>query len=1303
MAKRRIVLTTIFTVICFAFMTVTSFAADNAVTVKNSADFMKVWKQIEKNYADDYDAVQNTTIKLDGNIDINDELSMALNGSKGLKVNLDLNGYALRGIAESPDYLFDIGKNLNLVIQDSSASQSGQVFILCKDGGTGSYDAVFRIADGGQLTLESGTFKGNEDTTCGMVQIDENGLFTMNGGTICDNRCSIIRHAVSWDECGSAVDIDDGKFVMNGGVIRDNTQWNDGAAVVVDTNNSNDVEGDFGFEMRGGLITNNTTCENGAGGVFIDDGRASFTGGVIKGNAVAPDMMGYLDVDNDATDILIDTGAESCYFGGDFVCEYNSQSELNKAISVKTSGFNSADAPEFGGSVHLDAILIEDGWYYDPGIVCKDIDTSPKGHAWIGLCEATENIKIYTDVDESSDHYATDTNLTKCFFTCALGEDPDRAGHVMHWDEDESMCAVYKDNALQYIGVVEADNHSEAPICLTSFNKEKFVDTDDIAIPDSKYGYSWDVKNRAHFVSTEAAVKTRNAIDWVDMEYAGGIDEQISSPVVIKEEKSSSGKAYDTVYSYEIKNTIRDGSKEYTRLAYNTLELTTARNAVESKVTMDPKEEYAIDHYRTGQTVKIEADYPKNSDCFKEWEISTDSKYKDAVDKAIPEEKRTEDVLTFEMPAVSNMRITAKYYPVYSIQGEGFTAYRIDGSEEIPVTDPLMAGKTVKLEANGLEELSWPRWIIYKLETDESGELVNKTDVTSELLGDGAIPESPEFAMPEYDIEVVCSEAGHTVVNSPYASVKVNSEEPKPAGKIAVPYSADTTLQVTLDESKIPEGHNFIGWDMIFIFTNGDEDADAGDAFAPLDGVKSFQLSFADICDYYGAGDLSAIREIRLTARYDKKIDFDANGGSGEMDADTHNPAYKYGLPACKFTAPEGQRFAGWAYEPDGAPMKVGHLISVEEDITLYAIWEEIPATVSVKLHANDGTDNTKTVKAASGEYLLPATTFEAPEDKAFAGWSFIANGEVIADKSIDLVYDTELYAIWKDADHHHVFDTTTVEPTCTAGGYDIHKCSCGETKTDNFTDPKGHDWGDYETLAPTGCGNKGVETRICKVCGLSETRVIEKTDHVFESDFTVDQKATTYSDGSMSRHCKNCDATTDSTVIPAIGAAVLADSYYTYNGSAKLPEVKLVDREGTELVCDTDFIVKYSDNINAGTATVVIECRGKYEGTIISEFRILKATPTLKITSSSRTAKYSSVKKKSIYLSALTVKGAKGTKSFRKVSGSSKLTITKSGKIKVKKGTKRGTYRIKVKAASASTANYKYASTTRTITVRVK
>lgn len=1287
MTKRKLILTAICALICCAFMTVTAFAADDVVTVSNGTEFMKAWEQIEKDYAGNIDAVQNTTIKLDGNIDINNELSMNLKGGNVLKVKVDLNGHMLRGASKSADYFFNIGNKLDLTLEDTSSSHNGQIVVLCENTDAAEYKALVRIADSGHFTLESGTIRGNDAEDCGCIIVENNSLFTMSGGIICENSSRPIHGAAVYV-------VKSGKFIMNGGVIRDNVILGSGAAVFVDTENDNKVQDDFGFEMKGGLITDNDTYATGAGGVYVNDGRASFTGGTVRNNFAATGSYETSAVDDDASEIYIDTGAESCYFGGDFVCEYNSSAYPGKAITVRAQGITGDNVPEFGGRVKIDAIAVEDGLTSGPGIVCKDIDFSAENHAWIGLCEATDNIKIYTDVDEKSDHYAKEPDLTKCFFTCS--EETSGREKSMNWERNESMCAVYKDNVLQYIGVVDADDHSEAPICLTSFDKECFVDTSGNVISDTKYNYSWDLKNRAHRVVTNAAVDKSKAINWLKQEYSGNSDKQISG---LKKINPDATDKYCVKYSYEVFNTVADGQTQYKRTAYNTLELSKApTNQIRKSVAMDG--EITVDSYREGEPVVIKADYPKNSDCFKGWKVSVDPKYEDVLDDVITAEMKEQEELKFEMPAIPRIDVYAQYDKVYSIAGEGFTAYRVDEAENVQVTEAQVAGRKIKLEANGLGDLSWPRWIINKVDTDEGGNVVNKTDVTSELLGDGITPEFPKFTMPEYDIEVVCSEAGHIVVDSPYASVEVvNTGESKPAGKMAVPYNKDTMLRVTLDETKIPEGHNFLGWDMSFVFTNGDEE-DAFE-FTPEDGHDSFTLSFAGICDYYVAEDLSDIREIRLTARYDKKIDFDANGGTGEMEADTHNPDHKYGLPACKFTAPEGMRFAGWAHEPDGEPMKAGHAIDVKEDITLYAIWEEIPATVRVDLYANDGTDNVKTIKAASGEYLLPGEIFEAPEGKAFAGWALKTDGEVIADKHITLVYDTDLYAIWKKAEHD--FERRTVAPTCTAGGYDILTCKdCGETTTENFTEALGHEWGDYEELAPNGCGNPGVKTRKCNVCGLSETEHVEEA-HAFESEFTVDQKATADADGSMSRHCKNCDATTDSETIPAMGKATLAGSAYSYNGTARTPGVTLVDREGNALVEGTDFAVAYKNNINAGTASVIVSGCGKYEGDITVKFNIAKAAQNVKIQSSSGTVKRKAIKKKAQYLSALKVSGAKGTKTFTKVSGSKKLTITKSGKIKVKKGTKKGTYKIKVKLASAATANYKYASTTRTITVKVK
>ena len=66
------------------------------------------------------------------------------------------------------------------------------------------------------------------------------------------------------------------------------------------------------------------------------------------------------------------------------------------------------------------------------------------------------------------------------------------------------------------------------------------------------------------------------------------------------------------------------------------------------------------------------------------------------------------------------------------------------------------------------------------------------------------------------------------------------------------------------------------------------------------------------------------------------KLSFDKNGGSGQM-ADVTDLAGIYTLPKNEFTAPSGKRFKGWSLTKNGA---VINTLDVEEDVTLYAIWE---------------------------------------------------------------------------------------------------------------------------------------------------------------------------------------------------------------------------------------------------------------------------------------------------------------------------------------------------------------------------
>ena len=77
---------------------------------------------------------------------------------------------------------------------------------------------------------------------------------------------------------------------------------------------------------------------------------------------------------------------------------------------------------------------------------------------------------------------------------------------------------------------------------------------------------------------------------------------------------------------------------------------------------------------------------------------------------------------------------------------------------------------------------------------------------------------------------------------------------------------------------------------------------------------------------------------------------FDANGGTGTMEPVAVYPGYDCTLPKCGFTAPEGKKFKGWAFNANSTEVVQFTSFEVSGDRTLYAIWEYAPLT---------GTENT--------------------------------------------------------------------------------------------------------------------------------------------------------------------------------------------------------------------------------------------------------------------------------------------------------------------------------------------------------
>ena len=87
---------------------------------------------------------------------------------------------------------------------------------------------------------------------------------------------------------------------------------------------------------------------------------------------------------------------------------------------------------------------------------------------------------------------------------------------------------------------------------------------------------------------------------------------------------------------------------------------------------------------------------------------------------------------------------------------------------------------------------------------------------------------------------------------------------------------------------------------------------------------------------------------------------------------------------------------------------------------------------------------------------------------------------------------------------------------------------------------------------------------------------------------------------------------------------ASLDQTEYTYDGTEKEPAVTVKDGTKT-LVLGTDYKVTYTNNINAGTATVTIEGMSNYSGTKELTFTIKKVKLT--VTASSDVKAYDGTK----------------------------------------------------------------------------
>ena len=169
----------------------------------------------------------------------------------------------------------------------------------------------------------------------------------------------------------------------------------------------------------------------------------------------------------------------------------------------------------------------------------------------------------------------------------------------------------------------------------------------------------------------------------------------------------------------------------------------------------------------------------------------------------------------------------------------------------------------------------------------------------------------------------------------------------------------------------------------------------------------------------------------------------------------------------------------------------------------------------------------------------------------------------------------------------------------------------------------------------------------------------------------------------------------------------------YTYTGWEISPAVTVRDVEGKELTQGTDYEISYEDNVNAGTASILVTGKGDYTGTAVKTFTISKADNTLSVSGKTATLKSKKLKRKKQSLSVskiMTVSNVgQGTLSYRLVSVKKAKfkkyfkIDAKTGKVTVKKKLKKGTYTLTVNVTASGDTNHNAGSKTVTVKVKVK
>ena len=147
---------------------------------------------------------------------------------------------------------------------------------------------------------------------------------------------------------------------------------------------------------------------------------------------------------------------------------------------------------------------------------------------------------------------------------------------------------------------------------------------------------------------------------------------------------------------------------------------------------------------------------------------------------------------------------------------------------------------------------------------------------------------------------------------------------------------------------------------------------------------------------------------------------------------------------------------------------------------------------------------------------------------------SHVANGDFFGTGEVILISPALHPTAYDPADAHtHVYEAEITYPTCTEGGYTTYTCACGDSYTDDYADPTGHNYTEWEVETFPTCQGSGTLRRECLTCGLEDKIFSTPADHQYEAVVT---EPTCTGEGYTTYTCPDCGEFYVDDVLPATG-----------------------------------------------------------------------------------------------------------------------------------------------------------------------